>query len=52
VGRLWIVAAGADDAVERARPMLAAFSRGITVVGNEPRMAFAAKPEALISPAQ
>ncbi len=52
VGRLWIVAAGADDAVERARPLLAAFSRGITVVGNEPRMAFPAKREALVSPAQ
>ncbi len=33
-GRLWIVAAGADDAVAAARPILTAFSRGISVVGN------------------
>jgi 3-hydroxyisobutyrate dehydrogenase-like beta-hydroxyacid dehydrogenase len=42
-GRLWIVAAGADAAVERARPILQAFSRGISVVGNEPRQAHAVK---------
>lgn len=42
-GRLWIVAAGADAAVERARPILQAFSRGITVVGTEPRQAHAVK---------
>lgn len=42
-GRLWIVTAGADAAVERARPILQAFSRGITVVGNEPRQAHAVK---------
>ena len=42
-GRLWIVAAGADSAVERARPLLATFSRGITVAGKEPRLAFAMK---------
>jgi 3-hydroxyisobutyrate dehydrogenase-like beta-hydroxyacid dehydrogenase len=51
-GRLWIVAAGAGEAVERARPLLETFSRGITVVGNEPRMAFAMKPEELIPPVQ
>jgi len=40
-GRLWIVAAGADKAVDRARPLLEAFSRGITVAGNEPKQAYA-----------
>jgi 3-hydroxyisobutyrate dehydrogenase-like beta-hydroxyacid dehydrogenase len=38
-GRLWIVAAGADEAVAKARPVLEAFSRGISVVGKEPRQA-------------
>jgi 3-hydroxyisobutyrate dehydrogenase-like beta-hydroxyacid dehydrogenase len=42
-GRLWIVAAGADKAVDRARPLLEAFSRGITVVGKEPHLAYAMK---------
>jgi 3-hydroxyisobutyrate dehydrogenase-like beta-hydroxyacid dehydrogenase len=42
-GRLWVVVAGADRAVSRARPMLEAFSRGITVVGKEPRQAHAVK---------
>jgi 3-hydroxyisobutyrate dehydrogenase-like beta-hydroxyacid dehydrogenase len=42
-GRLWIVVAGADAAVERARPFLEPMSRGITVVGAEPRMAHAVK---------
>jgi 3-hydroxyisobutyrate dehydrogenase-like beta-hydroxyacid dehydrogenase len=42
-GRLWIVAAGADNAVNRARPVLEAFSRGISVVGKEPRQAHAVK---------
>jgi len=42
-GRLWIVAAGADKAVERARPLLEAFSRGITVVGKEPHQVYAMK---------
>jgi len=40
-GQLWVVAAGADTAVNRARPLLEAFSRGITVVGKEPRQAHA-----------
>jgi 3-hydroxyisobutyrate dehydrogenase-like beta-hydroxyacid dehydrogenase len=48
-GRLWIVAAGADKAVDRARPLLAAFSRGITVVGKEPQQAYAMKPGAIFS---
>ncbi|MGA9671790.1 MAG: NAD(P)-dependent oxidoreductase [Terracidiphilus sp.] len=42
-GRLWVVTAGADNAVNRARPLLEAFSRGITVVGKEPRQAHAVK---------
>jgi 3-hydroxyisobutyrate dehydrogenase-like beta-hydroxyacid dehydrogenase len=42
-GRLWVVAAGSESAVERARPLLEAFSRGITVVGKEPRQAYAVK---------
>jgi len=42
-GQLWIVVAGADKAVESARPLLATFSRGITVAGNEPKQAYAMK---------
>ena len=42
-GRLWIVAAGARKAVERALPLLETYSRGITVVGAEPRQAHAVK---------
>lgn len=42
-GRLWIVAAGAKKAVERARPVLEPMSRGISVVGTEPRLAHAVK---------
>jgi 3-hydroxyisobutyrate dehydrogenase-like beta-hydroxyacid dehydrogenase len=42
-GRLWIVAAGKDEAIERARPALEAMSRGISVVGSEPRQAHAVK---------
>ena len=42
-GRLWIVAAGAEAAVNRARPFLEPMSRGISVVGSEPRMAHAVK---------
>jgi 3-hydroxyisobutyrate dehydrogenase-like beta-hydroxyacid dehydrogenase len=40
-GQLWIVAAGEDKAVDSARPLLATFSRGITVVGKEPQRAYA-----------
>ena len=40
-GQLWVVVAGAEKAMERARPLLEAFSRGITVAGNEPKLAFA-----------
>lgn len=42
-GRLLIVVAGADEAVERARPLLEPLSRGISVVGEEPRQAHAVK---------
>lgn len=42
-GRLWIVAAGADEAIERIRPLFEPLSRGVTVVGREPRLAHAVK---------
>jgi 3-hydroxyisobutyrate dehydrogenase-like beta-hydroxyacid dehydrogenase len=42
-GRLWIVAAGADEAVAKARPLLEPLARGISVIGREPRMAHALK---------
>ncbi len=42
-GRLWIVAAGNENAVARARPLLEPLSRGISVVGAEPPMAHAVK---------
>lgn len=42
-GRLWVVAAGTEKAVGRARPLLEAFSRGITIVGSEPSQANAVK---------
>jgi 3-hydroxyisobutyrate dehydrogenase-like beta-hydroxyacid dehydrogenase len=42
-GKLWIVAAGPRDSVERARPILEPLSRGISVVGTEPWQAHALK---------
>jgi 3-hydroxyisobutyrate dehydrogenase-like beta-hydroxyacid dehydrogenase len=42
-GRLWIVVAGAETAVVKAQPLLEPLSRGISVVGNEPRQAHALK---------
>ena len=42
-GRLWIAVAGAEAAVAKARPALEPLSRGITVVGSEPRQAHALK---------
>jgi 3-hydroxyisobutyrate dehydrogenase-like beta-hydroxyacid dehydrogenase len=42
-GRLWIVAAGAEEAISRARPVLEPMSRGISVVGVEPFQAHAVK---------
>jgi 3-hydroxyisobutyrate dehydrogenase-like beta-hydroxyacid dehydrogenase len=49
-GQLWIVAAGADKAVDIARPLLATFSRGITVVGKEPQQAYAMKVRTMFPP--
>lgn len=42
-GRLWIVAAGADGAIARARPVLEPMSRGISIIGTEPHHANAVK---------
>lgn len=42
-GKLWIAVAGEDAAVERARPLLEPLSRGVSVVGKEPRQAHALK---------
>lgn len=42
-GRLWIVAAGPEGAIERVRPLFEPLSRGVTVVGSEPRLAHAVK---------
>jgi 3-hydroxyisobutyrate dehydrogenase-like beta-hydroxyacid dehydrogenase len=49
-GRLWVIAAGAGKAVDRARPLLEAFSRGITVAGDEPQQAFALRLSGVFSP--
>jgi len=42
-GRLWIVVAGADSAVARARPVLETLSRGISLIGSRPAQAHAVK---------
>jgi 3-hydroxyisobutyrate dehydrogenase-like beta-hydroxyacid dehydrogenase len=42
-GKLWIVMAGAEDAVARSRPLMEPLSRGISVIGKEPRQAHALK---------
>ena len=42
-GKLWVVMAGLDRAVAKARPLLETFSRGISIVGAEPREAHAVK---------
>jgi 3-hydroxyisobutyrate dehydrogenase-like beta-hydroxyacid dehydrogenase len=42
-GRLWIVAAGAEDAIAIARPLLEPLSRGVSVIGSEPSQAHALK---------
>ncbi|HTW47962.1 MAG TPA: NAD(P)-dependent oxidoreductase [Acidobacteriaceae bacterium] len=42
-GRLWIAVGGAIEAVEKIRPLLAHFSRGITVVSEHPWSAHALK---------
>jgi 3-hydroxyisobutyrate dehydrogenase-like beta-hydroxyacid dehydrogenase len=46
-GRLRIVAAGAQNAIDRARPLLETFAREITVAGKEPKQAYSAVPEKL-----
>jgi 3-hydroxyisobutyrate dehydrogenase-like beta-hydroxyacid dehydrogenase len=42
-GRLWIVVAGPEESIARARPLLEPLSRGISVVGAEPCQAHAVK---------
>lgn len=42
-GRLWIVVAGPEPAVAKAHPLLEPLSRGISVIGREPRQAHALK---------
>ena len=42
-GRLWIVVAGESSALDRARPFLQPLSRGISVVGPQPKQAHALK---------
>jgi 3-hydroxyisobutyrate dehydrogenase-like beta-hydroxyacid dehydrogenase len=42
-GRLWIVVAGEESAVAEVRPLLELFSRGISIIGTEPRQAHALK---------
>jgi 3-hydroxyisobutyrate dehydrogenase-like beta-hydroxyacid dehydrogenase len=42
-GKLWIVAAGAETAVAKARPILEAISRGVSILGEQPVKAHAAK---------
>jgi len=42
-GKLWIVAAGNTEIIDRLRPFFAPFSRGLSVVGAEPAQAHAVK---------
>jgi len=42
-GKLWIVAAGTEAAIAKARPVLEPMSRGITVIGAQPSQAHAVK---------
>jgi 3-hydroxyisobutyrate dehydrogenase-like beta-hydroxyacid dehydrogenase len=42
-GKLWVVVAGENNATETIRPLLESFSRGISVIGTEPRQAHALK---------
>jgi 3-hydroxyisobutyrate dehydrogenase-like beta-hydroxyacid dehydrogenase len=42
-GRLWVVAAGDDSALEQVRTVLDAIGRGVTIVGSEPPQAHAFK---------
>ena len=49
-GQLRIVAAGADRAVDRACPLLMAFSREMTLVGKEPQQAYGVDLGTFFSP--
>ncbi len=42
-GRLWIAVGGQDEPVAKIRPLLEPLSRGVSVVGKEPRLAHALK---------
>lgn len=42
-GKLWTVAAGSKESIARTRPLLEAFSRGISIVGDRPPQAHAVK---------
>lgn len=42
-GKLWIVLAGKDDAIDRARPLLEPLARGFSLAGPEPKQAHALK---------
>jgi 3-hydroxyisobutyrate dehydrogenase-like beta-hydroxyacid dehydrogenase len=42
-GKLWIVMAGEPSALAAARPILEPMSRGISIIGSEPRQASAVK---------
>jgi len=42
-GKLWLVVAGASDAIAEVKPVLEAFSRGHSVVGGRPSQANAVK---------
>jgi 3-hydroxyisobutyrate dehydrogenase-like beta-hydroxyacid dehydrogenase len=42
-GKLWIAVAGATKAVEKVKPLLESFSRGVTVVSQKPSSAHALK---------
>ncbi len=38
-GKLWIIAAGAGDAIEPCRPVFAAIGQGVEIVGDDPPVA-------------
>ena len=42
-GKLWIVAAGAAEAIDKVRPVFAPIARGVSVVGSRPSQAHAVK---------
>jgi len=42
-GRLWIVVAGPEPAIALARPLFEPLSRGVSIIGAEPRQAHALK---------